>query len=654
MQLTPSALILAGALMTATHSFAQTDSAFFNTGNAILSRDFTQHITVKGEDLERFPFSSLDEAINVYFYGAYTNAASLTYIIDGNLFNDVNAYSIHDIESITLIQNAQTLLNGADNPKQLVLIKTRTSNTRKPGNTIAADIYPGRYQQLYLSKAHSGKRIQVGASLNFMRETGPNQKADSIVSYLSPRISQFRGNAWMNASIGSHSTLTVRINASPVENRFEQERIPYDGLQVDSAYKQRNVIIVPSLRLATRLAKSWNNEFNASYAYTKEHEDYQIESDFSNYQSLKTNDGKRSAQTIFLKEQLQYHKNINGWDIRPSANISFMHIKEKWEHDETTFYDGNPQMWERSRSVRTRQLLLISPAMQIGYRDWFALQGGIQAIMSKNEPWVLKKADTIFPFASASVNIIRIIKPESTSSLKVFGSYAKTSITLNSVPRIINGVLTNYFPQAPSNNLTVGSTLQTLNNSLLVSYTYEKRNYYMPTTLRLTIYTGFGGYDLHSNATINLPTHRFSVQYTLKNTETKEWRSGINITNVKPTITYNGGYTPPIGTHQDLYPQQGLSGGWTNHFRFNKFTAGLNALYFFDEQRFFRPRFNAPLQSMKANSFLLQHVYLGMKIEKKNLQSEVYASARNLFQNKNSTLAKGDIRYLGLGVKAAF
>lgn len=654
MQLTPSALILAGALMASVHSFAQTDSAFFNTGNAILSRDFTQHITVKGEDLERFPFSSLDEAINVYFYGAYTNAASLTYIIDGNLFNDVNAYSIHDIESITLIQNAQTLLNGADNPKQLVLIKTRTSNTRTPGNTIAADIYPGRYQQLYLSKAHSGKRIQVGASLNFMRETGPNQKADTIVSYLSPRISQFRGNAWMNASIGSHSTLTVRINVSPSRDRLEQERISNYALSRDTIYKQIDFLVNPSLRLVTRLNKSWSNEFNASYTNTKQHKDEQISDNL--YSSRQLTDQQDLSQVILLREQLQYHKNIGGWDIRPSASISFAHFKEKGEDDTKIFnlYDNSL----RSRSYGwfsiTQQFLAISPAMQIGYRDWFALQGGIQAVRYKNDPWVLKKADTILPFASASINIIRIIKPESISSLKVFGSYAKTSITLNSVPRIINGVLTNYFPQAPSNNLTVGSTLQTLNNSLLVSYTYEKKNYYMPTTLRLTIYTGFGGYDLHSNATINLPTHRFSVQYAFKNTDTKEWRSGINITNVNPTITYNGGYTPPIGTHQDLYPQQGWSGGWTNHFRFNKFTAGLNALYFFDEQRFFRPRFNAPLQSMKANSFLLQHVYLGMKIEKKNLQSEVYASARNLFQNKNSTLAKGDIRYLGLGVKAAF
>ncbi|HRE50553.1 MAG TPA: hypothetical protein PK339_03970 [Flavitalea sp.] len=652
MQLTPSTLILAGALMASVHSFAQTDSTFFNTGNAILSRDFTQHITVKGEDLERFPFSSLSEAINVYFYGAYTNAGSLTYVIDGNLFNDVNAFSIHDIESITLIQNAQMLLNGADNPKQLVLIKTRTSNARKSGNTIAADIYPGRYQQLYLSKAHNGKRMQVGASLNFMRETGPNVKADSILSYLSPRLSQFRANAWMNTAIGSHSTLTIRINASPARNRFAQERIHNEWEQKDSTYKQTGLIVVPSLRLTTKLGKSWSNEFNASYTYTKEHTDYQIESDFSDFQTLKTSDDKRSAQTIFLREQLQYHKNINGWDIRPSANISFQYTKGNTEINHMKALNGAPDAASRSYSIQKQQSILISPAMHIGYKDWFALQGGIQATISKKQALIPRKTDTIFPFAAASINIIRIIKPESGSSLKVFGSYAKTINPLYGIVTSINGRIVYHLPQNPSNTFTAGSTLQTLNNSLLVAYTYEKRNYDILITWQALNSIGFLETYHYSDATINLPSHRFSVQYTIKNADAMEWRSGINVTGIRPTITYNGGYNLQVGTHQDQYPQQGWSGGWTNHFRFNKITAGLNALYFFDEQRYFRPRFNAPIQSMKANSFLLQHVYLGLKIEKKNLRSEVYASARNLFQNTKSTLARGDIRYLGLGVKA--
>lgn len=647
MRLTSSTLTLAGIFMFSAYSIAQTDSAYLNTGNAMLSKDFTQHITIKGEDLERFPFSSLDEAINVYFYGAYIHPGSVTYLIDGNLAADVNAYSIHDIESITLIQNAQALLNGAENPKQLALIKTRLSGNRSPGNTIAADIYPGRYQQLYLSKAHNGKRMQFGASLNFMRETAPNLKADNIISYLSPRISQFRGNAWMNTAIGSHSTLTIRINASPSRNRLEQEQTSNYSFHRDTVYKQTSAQINPTLRLATRINKSWSNEFNASYVHTKQHKDEQIAVRPNNSDEI--TEENHFSQTVLLREQLQYHKNINGWDIRPSASISFMRIKEKTDYDTRTIHE-NGSLGSRAwgNSLSTQQLLFVTPAMHIGYKDWFVMQGGIQASISKNIVLFPYKTDTILPFASASINIIRIIKPESLSSLKIFGSYAKTYKLLYGMLTLFNGVPYDFHLQKnPSNNFTAGSTLQTLNNSLLVSYTFEKRNYaFLPNF-------NPGGFLLLSYATVNIPMHRLSIQYSLKNTDTKEWRSGINITGAKPSIAFNGNYRPQVGAHQDQYPQQGWSGGWTNHFRFNKITAGLNALYFFDEQRFFRPSFNAPLQSMKANSFLLQHVYLGVKLEKKNLRSEIYASARNLFQNKESTLTNGDIRYLGLGVKAA-
>src|SRR5207253_9602479 len=120
---------------------AQSDTSALNTGNVQVSGQFTQNITIKGEDLERFPFSSLDEAINIYFNGAYSDSLSLLYIIDGNSSADVNAYSIYDIESITLVQDARRIISGVHRAQQLILIRTRTGLTGKSGFNVAGSSY---------------------------------------------------------------------------------------------------------------------------------------------------------------------------------------------------------------------------------------------------------------------------------------------------------------------------------------------------------------------------------------------------------------------------------------------------------------------------------------------------------------------------------
>ena len=115
------------------------DSTHYDLGRIQLKKDFTQSVTVKGEDLEKMPFTNLAEAINVWFYGSYSNSSTLVYVIDGNLVNDVNAYSIYDIDEVTLIQNAVTHIAGiSQQQQQMVLIKTKRSKVKGSGVTAVA------------------------------------------------------------------------------------------------------------------------------------------------------------------------------------------------------------------------------------------------------------------------------------------------------------------------------------------------------------------------------------------------------------------------------------------------------------------------------------------------------------------------------------
>ena len=105
-------IFLVFGLFSALQVTGQADSAKLDLGTGIVLTNNTQHITIRGEDMERMPFSSLGEAIQAYLNGAYTSDKDIVYVIDGNLSNDINNYSLYDIESITLIQDAQSLLKG--------------------------------------------------------------------------------------------------------------------------------------------------------------------------------------------------------------------------------------------------------------------------------------------------------------------------------------------------------------------------------------------------------------------------------------------------------------------------------------------------------------------------------------------------------------
>src|ERR1700733_2342044 len=118
-------------------AFAQYDSSRLDVGYLHLKRDFTQTITVKGADLEKMPFTNLSDAIAAWFYGAYTQPVTLQYVVDGSPVSDVNAYSIHDIEEVVLLQNAAALVNTANGQQELVIVRTRRGQGKR-GFTVDA------------------------------------------------------------------------------------------------------------------------------------------------------------------------------------------------------------------------------------------------------------------------------------------------------------------------------------------------------------------------------------------------------------------------------------------------------------------------------------------------------------------------------------
>ena len=132
---------------------AQTDTTKYDLGRVQINKQLAHGITIKAADLEKMPFASLADAINVWLYGAYGSAVSYVPVIDGIVMTDVNALSIYDIDEITLVQHATTVLNGASLQQFLLLIKTRRNRPGKSGIAAAGQT---NLVKLHTDKANSG------------------------------------------------------------------------------------------------------------------------------------------------------------------------------------------------------------------------------------------------------------------------------------------------------------------------------------------------------------------------------------------------------------------------------------------------------------------------------------------------------------------
>jgi hypothetical protein len=217
-------------------SYSQTDTSHYDLGRLRVNKNLTQSITIKGSDLQRQPFANISDALNVWFYGIYTNSNYVVYVVDGNIINDVNAYNIHDIEEITLVQNAAAQVSGALPQQQMVLIKTKHNRPGKSGIEAAGqtNLVSARntssindlksptnvYHQYYLSGYKNTDIINAGISATYLRDVSPTLTTQQISIKTPLNFDRFKFNGYADIKLGSNNTLSATATYVPQVTRF--------------------------------------------------------------------------------------------------------------------------------------------------------------------------------------------------------------------------------------------------------------------------------------------------------------------------------------------------------------------------------------------------------------------------------------------------
>lgn len=661
-----SAIYLCGTLT------AQTDSSLLDLGRVRIKKEFTQHITIKSEDLARMPFTNLGEALAAWLYGANTGKAGLVYVVDGNPVTDVNAYSIYDIEEITLVQNAMVQLNGADRQQQLVLITT--GRKKRTGITVASQTFlvnrdyekvkPGVtsgsstnfYHQYHIAANGKTGQWQYGASANYLRDVMPVSKEPSLKYGTPPNFDRFRFNGWLDLPLGKNNSLSFQLNYTP--QTLDADATTNDGTGISNTdLNQKESILSSWIRLQSRVWKKFSNELtiNVASSHNRSNTDQLVNTGNPIFPYQKQEHSRTRGDYWVVRDHLTFTQPLGSWTLEPSLNATFRSAKSRFTYNRSEGDNTSPPVLTYFETRSKGEAYFLTPAVSLYYKNIFHVQAGVLTNLSRDYGKKFKKE---YPFASLSADIVRLVNPQSSINLKIFGSWAQADHFRYDAPALSDFYTpvapapmfymspwpVNYYPGRADSSYWIwetGASLGLLQDRLQIGYNFEKRDF---TREFITQLPSTGGLPVYLVEFPELLSTAHHVRITGRIVDRKniQWRSGITLSGIDTKI----GKLSLGGTPVTPYtPPRSWTGGWNNQLNVQRFTAGVTLLYHFNEQ--FMTAFGL---TEKLNSLLLQQLYIGYRVNLPKVKAlEIYASTRNLVQPAKSQLSDYR-RYYGLGV----
>lgn len=669
---------------------AQTDSTHYDLGRIQVNKNFTQSITVKASDIERYQFNYITDALNVFFNGTFTNSSSVVYVIDGNIVNDVNAYSIQDVEEITLVQSAAAQVSGAGTAQQMVLIKTKRGGPGKQGivasdqtslvsarnnnNYSDATKPTGIYDQAYLGAYKNYTNADIGISLGFLHDVSPVVLPSTYTAADPFHYNQFRFNAYADTRIWKGSSLSFGVNYTPQVNNDANsidDSTPTSQIYFNDGRHESQHLFNTNIALHSHIASGLTNTLSAGYNhYNDLAKDTTVEN-FTNQGTSPINTHINEtwyqlASTLMIKDNLAYHQKVGDWNIDPSLNFMYRHVKDTLNVIESAYQDSVPTSIFQYGTFQKADynLSLLTPSADIYYKNIFDIQGGFVSILNKENLGPNFPVSHLLPFVSASLNISEMAHLQ-TLKLKVFGSFSRQNEFLDDpyislaifAPQGFDNAVGTYTNTTEVIAPTGYNVFQSYNNyqagfelglwkNFRIAYNFRENYQGVLAEYEVPVGPNSANYEyVYQNA--KTLTNSVALNYDL-HSGNFNWAAGLNATESRLQLTDDP-------TNSYLSSGHRWTGGFTNRFAYNNLFAGLDVLYQLG-QRPYSLEYSQPggpgyIPSSNTNSFSLQNLYLGTRLKINHLKyAEIYLDTRNILQNKTSDITD-ERRFYGLGFK---
>ncbi len=683
-------------------AIAQYDSSRLDAGYLQLKKEFTQTISIKGADLEKMPFANLSDAIGVWLYGAYTMSASVLYVVDGNPVTDVNAYSIHDIEEVVLVQNGAALGGTGGGQQELVLVRTKRGKGRggitaaggsglvnASGNGVSTDTRA--YHDYYLGAYRNLDKISFGVSGNWLRDVLP--KSDSNEKIVTPdNLSRWRLNGYFTWRPNSHNQVELSVNYSPEHLKMDLDSTGHPGSVREGDLGTQH-LFMPRLRWRIDLLPGLTNELQGTYLRgTYKETDLQVSRPYAGDSLISASEyvDQQKSYHLWLRDRVAYTISAGGWRIEPAVNISYEHLNEQYAVsmiNSTSYGSGfslgglptitsTSDYWVGGKST----IMFLTPAVDISYKRILDIQGGVLADLSKVSFTGTRK---VFPFASLSLDVLRLANVNGSSGLTIFGSYAQRTV-MSTQDYGLQGLTTgtSSIMVSTSSSYVLGSTVGSQGavyspgvsipaywvwetgasysgwkNRLLVQYNFERRNFSTTSIIALPYGAGGGSY-LETFPEWKSSQHHLDVRVKVLDGQGLSWQTGVNLTLLRSKANYNYPYNilgkQTIGDESPA--SYSWTGGWVNRVQVKDVTAGLDLLYHFGESVITPPSYTVsnyhPLgDTIRVNSIMVPNIYIGYRWHLPHAQTlEFFLESRGLIRNSSSDLLD-ERRYYTVGGK---
>lgn len=670
---------------------AQDDSLYYDLGRVLVKKSAVQATTISGKDLEKYQASNLSDAINVWINGTYTSNTSITYVIDGNIITDVNAYSIYDIEEVTLIQSAIAQSSGASPGQQMVLIKTRTDRSGKRGieltgqnsqvdlrnqaNTPGVSSSNNTYDQYYLAGYRNFKNANIGVTAEYQRDVDPSLTGNGFELLTPANYNRFKFYGYANAKLGKKSTLIFGINYVPQTNHYAynldtlSNDFPAQPEKVAYVSRLTQHLLASNFGIKSDIAKGFTNRFSVAYSHYNNFEADSTAGVATTSGYTGVTQAVSKAHNMLVRDYLTYHGQFNNWHIESTINLTYRDFADSLNYQSIELTESQGTTPSTVTTIghydNHYKNLMANPSVDIYYKDFFDAQGGFIGLLNSGKvSGTPLPVGHVYPFLSSTLDLARMVGITFVK-WRLFASYSRQSPVLTDdistlstynlapAPGTVDYFAATYKSSQQFNSYQTGTTVGILKN-LTADYTYQYKYGVAITDIPLNANVAF----LLPATPVNSKTvtSRFALHYSL-NTSFFNWSASLNGTESKLQIVDN----PALeAAYNAAYLGAGhrWTGGYTNRFDYKIVFWGADFLYqagqrptslinsFIDSPTYIPPSNN--------NSITLQNCYFGTRIKIPHVSyAEVYVNTRNILQNNSSTITDNR-RFVGGGVKAGF
>jgi len=614
-----------------------------------------------------------------------------------------------------LVENAAALGGTAGGQQELVLVRTKhhleptglTATAQSGlvnGDGNGASTRTRFYHDYSVGGWRNGQYVSGGASLNYTRDVFPMAMPPNVKETTPFNLERWRFNGYAEYRPDTHNLIRFTLNFTSEQLNYEQDSV--GGVEsptyffnppapVCTAGANHQNIVVPALRWQSNWLGALHNEFMATYlaaelsSATNQFNQYLIDTSLA--QSFANQNAVRRSHHLLLRDHLSYTVGHDHWRFEPALDLSYENIYLYASNAQSTWYAPvyypppgyslTSYLFANADYQNTNSnILLVAPSVDLSYGKVFDLLGGMQWAPLQ---WEYSTSQRYLPYASASLDVLRLADPEAGTSLRLFASYAQRTVQstydyqlmdvssgLNVNPpfpfyygAVYTGTPVFYPPLMDSTfNYGVagkdlpakiypvphywvwalGASFTAWQDRLRLQYYFEQRNFSTAGVLT-------------TSSTDSMPVfpewrsilHHADLRVKLIDQQDVSYTTDLNLTLLRSrTDSMAGGQESPgqpvVG---DVYPHAwSYTGGWVNRLRVKHFTAGLDLLYHFDE-------YGATASAPRLNSVLLPNIYAGYGWTLKHQQTvELFLQSRGLIRNSEADLLD-QRRYYTLGGK---